>query len=145
MCGGGHPPVRLVSHQVFGLGERPDPCLPKQAAGIQQMPTQSRMEWVSTQECLLLILLNQENQSVPLHLTVFRWTWSRRRDASKTPSSQECWSAGSLGLLAILPTSAPLSASQAPRFYLAESLGAVCLFGWNRKAQRYSIFGPPEV
>lgn len=44
MCGGGHPPVRLVSHQVFGLGERPDPGLPKQAAGIQQLPTQSRME-----------------------------------------------------------------------------------------------------
>lgn len=140
MCGGGHPPVCHVSHRIPGLGERPDPGLPRQAAGIQH-----RNGWVSPFK-LLLIFLSQKTQAASSCLAVFRWTWRTRRcEASRTQSSQDCWSAGFLVRLSVLPMSAPLSACQAPRFYLPESLDAVCVLGWNRKAQRWFIFWSKPV
>lgn len=93
----------------------------------------------------VFIFLSQKTQAASSCLAVFRWTWRTRRcEASRTQSSQDCWSAGSLVRLSVLPMSAPLSACQAPRFYLTESLDAVCVLGWNRKAQRWFIFFDPN-
>lgn len=42
--GGGHPSVRHLSQRSPGLGERPDPGLPRQGVGSRQKPPQHRKE-----------------------------------------------------------------------------------------------------